>query len=115
MTLIDLTMAINEETPAFPGDPKGEFKRIAICEKDGWNEHRICTSTHFGTHIDAPWHFLENGGTIDELAFSDLLGPVTVAEIVDKQHISAMDLQSLGLAVQRGALLRSESGPLRQP
>ena len=59
--IIDLTMSIDEETPVFPGDPKQEIKQYATIKENGWNEKRLTINSHFSTHIDAPFHMLENG------------------------------------------------------
>lgn len=49
MKLIDLTMAIDERTPVFPGDPKQEIRQFATIEQNGWNKKRLTFNSHFGT------------------------------------------------------------------
>jgi arylformamidase len=95
MRLIDLTMSLNAETPTYPGDPKAEFTRIATCEKDGWNEHRISMNTHFGTHIDAPWHMLPNGKRLTEYPIDRFVGMASVVDVRGMSTIDA-DLDSVG-------------------
>ncbi len=63
---IDLTMPLDEGTPVFPGDPKPEFEQTANLGKEGYNEKTFRFASHFGTHIDAPYHMLEEGMKLDE-------------------------------------------------
>ena len=34
------------------------------------NISRLDTDVHMGTHVDAPWHFLANGDTVDTISLS---------------------------------------------
>jgi len=40
-------------------------------------------STHSGTHIDAPVHYLRRGQTIDEVPMENLIGPCRVLDVTD--------------------------------
>lgn len=88
MNIIDLTMTINETTPVYPGDPKPEFTRVATCEKDGWNEHRICINTHFGTHIDAPWHMLRDGKRLSDFTLEKFIGRAVLFDVREQKEIN---------------------------
>lgn len=88
MKLIDLTMPVNEMTPVYPGDQKPEFKRVAYCTKEGWNEHRICTNTHFGTHIDSPWHMLENGKRLTDFDIERFIGRAILFDVTGQKEIN---------------------------
>ena len=67
-------MPINKDMPVFAGSRIPELHQTASIEKDGWTEHHISISTHIGTHIDAPWHFIKNGKTLDKVALDRLIG-----------------------------------------
>ena len=41
MRYVDLTLAVNEKIPPFPGDPKYEEKRLFRIEKHGENGKRL--------------------------------------------------------------------------
>ena len=50
----------------FPGDPAPEKKTLSSMEKGGvyyLSAFRMCA--HNGTHIDAPFHFIRDGKTVD--------------------------------------------------
>ncbi|MBI4453740.1 cyclase family protein [Candidatus Woesearchaeota archaeon] len=80
MKIIDLTMMIDEQTPVFPGDLKQEIKQVAAIEKDGWNEKRISFSSHFSTHIDAPFHMLKEGKKLTDYPLDRFIGDGVVID-----------------------------------
>ena len=67
MNIIDLTLTISEKIPTFPGSPKPHFIEWETIPKDGYNLELLFLSTHTGTHIDAPFHFVKNGKKIHEI------------------------------------------------
>ena len=87
MKLVDLTMPLNKRTPVFPGSPKPSFKRVAYVDKDGYNAHRICTNTHFGTHIDSPWHMLGNGKRLTDFAIERFVGRAILYDVTGQREI----------------------------
>ena len=72
MNPIDLTLTISENLPTFPGSPKPQFIPWEKIDSDGYNLELMFLSSHTGTHMDAPFHFLEKGKTIDQIAPSRL-------------------------------------------
>lgn len=47
--------------PVYPGDPKPTLEQVAFIAKDTFNDHKLTTVMHVGTHIDAPLHMIANG------------------------------------------------------
>ncbi|MCK4796678.1 MAG: cyclase family protein [Spirochaetes bacterium] len=94
MKTVDLTMTLNNLTPVYPGDPKPEFKRIAFCEKEGWNEHRISINTHLGTHIDAPWHMIEDGKKLTDYPIDKFFGNAIIFDVRNQKTIN-IDLKGV--------------------
>lgn len=72
--IIDLSMRLNSDTPAYPGDPKIEIKQSNEFVNDGYEDHSIFMGTHTGTHIDAPAHMLEGGKTLDKFSPEQFIG-----------------------------------------
>ncbi len=63
----------------YPGDPapvKEEYRRIK--RGDRYNGTSFSMHAHNGTHIDAPFHFVDEGKTIDEIAIDKLVGKCLV-------------------------------------
>ena len=65
----------------FPGDPAPARERISTME-DGalYNLTAFSMCVHNGTHIDAPYHFIKDGKTVDELPLSKTVGMAYVAQ-----------------------------------
>lgn len=64
----------------YPGDPAPEREQLqSIARGDLYNLSRLSLCAHNGTHIDAPYHFLENGKTVDQIALEKCIGKAVVA------------------------------------
>ena len=65
----------------FPGDPAPEREVLAsiangsVCNLTAF---RMCA--HNGTHVDAPYHFIENGKTLSQVSLESFVGMAYVAE-----------------------------------
>ena len=70
MKVIDLTMGIDNSMKVFPGSPQPSFITWSRFETQGYSSEVMFLSTHTGTHIDAPAHFVQNSKTIDQLDVS---------------------------------------------
>ena len=65
----------------FPGDATPQ-KEVLLKISDGavCNLSALHMCAHNGTHVDAPYHFLDNGKKIDEIDLSRFIGLAYVAE-----------------------------------
>ena len=65
----------------FPGDPSPEKTELMKIERgDICNLTEIKMCAHNGTHVDAPYHFIDGDETIDQVALDKFIGPAYVAE-----------------------------------
>ena len=65
----------------YPGDPAPEKKVLSSMETgDAYNLTAFSMCSHNGTHIDAPFHFLKDGKTVDEVGLESFVGMAYVAE-----------------------------------
>ena len=65
----------------FPGDPEPKKNTLLKIENGAvCNLSAIEMCAHNGTHIDAPYHFIDNGLHIDELPLDKLVGYAMVVE-----------------------------------
>ncbi len=74
MKPIDLTLTISQSIPTFPGSPKPQFIVWSTLKEDGYNLELLFLSSHTGTHLDAPYHFVKNGAKIHQIPLDRLLG-----------------------------------------
>lgn len=72
--IIDLSVALDEDTPVYPGDPKVQISPSGTLAKDGYTDHSFCLNTHVGTHIDAPSHMVE-GKSLGQIPIDQFIGP----------------------------------------
>lgn len=98
MKFVDLSVVVNEETPAYPGDPRIEIETLGEFGKDGYNDHKVCFGIHSsGTHIDAPNHMIDGGKTLDQVPLDQFIGHGKLVEIKDKKFdLAAVKQSSIG-------------------
>lgn len=67
------------KTQVYPGDSLPSTKVVnSIKNGDEYNLSDIAMCLHTGAHIDAPFHFLQNGKTIEELPLQNFVGSCVV-------------------------------------
>lgn len=98
MNIIDLTVPIHSTMAVWLGDPKvSNGLESSIKAGSDANVTKIQMSAHTGTHIDAPFHFVDNGISIDQMDLDLLIGEAEVIEIDhDVKIITASTLAQLG-------------------
>lgn len=65
-------------------------------ERDGWNARTLTLYSHAGTHMDAPLHFVEDGGTIDQLDLNKCIGPCHVIAIEGLKPKALINIEDFG-------------------
>lgn len=95
MRTYDISVTISPDLPTWPGDPGVDVRRVEKIE-DGSNANvsRMDIGVHTGTHVDAPYHFLEDGGTIEQLNLSLLTGRAYVLHLPEVDVITAEILEA---------------------
>ncbi|QUC64643.1 cyclase family protein [Nitrosopumilus sp. K4] len=86
MKLLDLTLTISKSIPNFPGSPKPQFIPWSSIKEDGYNLELLFLSSHTGTHLDAPYHFDQNGTKIHQIPISRLFGNAVLVKILKKKN-----------------------------
>src|SRR3989344_988787 len=103
MKVIDLTHTFDEDMPSYPGDPKATLEQVAFIDKDTYNDHKITTVMHVGTHIDAPLHMIAGGKRIDEIGPEKLIGEGILIDVRGKEKIDANVLDNI--QIEEGSIL----------
>jgi len=95
MKILDLTLTISDKIPTFPGSPKPNFIQWENLKDDGYNLELLFLSSHTGTHLDAPYHFIENGLKIHEIGLTRLVREAVLIMSKKKanQSITKNDIQ----------------------
>jgi arylformamidase len=75
----DVSLPISHRLPVWPGDPPVRVEPLqSLADGDVANVSRLDFSSHTGTHIDAPLHFLMGGRPVDQLPLEVLVGACRV-------------------------------------
>jgi len=78
----------------YPGDPVPEKQTLCSTAGGGlYNLTAFSMCAHNGTHIDAPFHFLENGKRVDQMDLSTFVGDCFVARHAG--DVTAADAQAI--------------------
>ncbi|MCS7202711.1 MAG: cyclase family protein [Dictyoglomus sp.] len=93
---IDVSLLIHENMLFWPSDPKFFLERVSeISKGNNANLSRISLGLHTGTHIDTPYHFLDDGKTLEKIDISRFYGIAKVFEIRSEDKISLIDIEKL--------------------
>lgn len=85
--IVDLSHNLDPATPVYPGDPPVEVRILDSTRykrADGrasLNTGWISVGLHVGTHMDAPFHFIEKGQSVDQLPVEQCVGPALLLDV----------------------------------
>jgi len=103
MTL-DLTLTISKNLPTFPGSPKSQFIPWNTVKKDGYNLELLFISSHSGTHMDSPYHFIDGGKKIHEISINRLLVNAILIKINKKANQSITKNEIINFEKKHGKI-----------
>jgi len=95
MKILDLTLTISDNIPTFPGSPAPSFIPWENIKDNGYNLELLFFSSHTGTHLDAPHHFLEKGVKIHEINIKRLVCNAVLIKLRKKsgESIKKIDIE----------------------
>lgn len=89
--IIDISIPLNNSTVVYPNNPKVQ---IETTKGTSSTNSKITLGSHTGTHIDAPMHVFEDGATLDEIPFEQMVGKCRVLDFTDaEESIKVSDLE----------------------
>lgn len=113
MKIFDITLPISSDLPVWPGDPEVSLVQTkAIARGDSCNLTMIQMGVHTGTHVDAPYHFIQGGRTIDAVPFETFIGPCLVIEIDACSSIGKDDLLRHDISGHNRILFKTRNSQL---
>jgi len=114
--IYDVTISVRPSMPTFPNDPKVNITPVSeISRGRTANVSLISFGSHTGTHVDPPYHFIEDGVKIDELPLEVLIGEAFVYEIETDEVITADHLENLDIPSEaRRILFKTSNSKLWQ-
>jgi len=98
--IYDISLTLSPSLTSWPGEDYFQLEKMYdMTGGDVCNVTKICMSTHHGTHIDSPYHFLEDGATSEGLSIENMIGQCVVIDLsnldigeIIKAHIEDYDL-----------------------
>ena len=109
MKIIDLTLTISNKIPTFPGSPQPNFIPWEKIKDDGYNLELLFLSSHTGTHLDAPYHFLEKGAKIHEISLKKLVSNAVLIKSRKKSNESVTKTDIQKFEKKHGKIARFSS------
>ena len=92
--------------PVWPGDFGVSIERVSkIEEGSNANVSHLALGAHTGTHVDAPYHFIQGGVTLDMLSLELFIGPGEVVEVPDADLVTRAELDKLKIGPQTTRIL----------
>lgn len=91
--LYDVSMILDENLIIYPDDEGFAHNwRHRFEDNVDYSLSSVSMSVHNGTHMDAPYHFCQQGLKIDEIPLELLVGKVLLLDLGDKDVIEAEDI-----------------------
>jgi arylformamidase len=99
MRVVDISVPNGPSQHVYPGDPVPRVEQArAIRDGDVCNLSLLTMGSHTGTHVDAPYHFIDGGPRLGDVAFDRMVGEALVADL--RGH-TAVDADALAHAALR--------------
>jgi kynurenine formamidase len=101
MRLIDLSYPLCSETPLFAGTTPISIDLIEKStdspspDQRSLNVSRLAITVHSGTHMDAPFHFFDQGTTIDCIPLSQCIGRTLLVKLGRLEPRQEIDLSEV--------------------
>ncbi len=113
--LIDVSLEVGPDLLVWPGNPGVTVTPSSRISQGGSsNVSEIRLGSHTGTHIDPPFHFLDDGATAEDLPLDVMMGETTVADLRGTPGPIGPD-ELAGLSLSGGVtrlLLRTDNSAL---
>jgi len=93
MRVIDISVPNGPSQHVYPGDPAPRVEQAkAIRRGDVCNVSLLTMGSHTGTHVDAPYHFIDGGPRLGEVALDRMVGEALVVDLRGRAAVDAAAL-----------------------
>lgn len=115
MKIYDISLTLSAQTVRWvTAQPFELIERKRMARGDPNNSSAMHTSVHAGTHVDAPFHFVSDGATIESLPLDLFMGPARVCRLETARQITAAEVKRLDLAGEKRVLFKTRNSDLLQ-
>jgi arylformamidase len=86
----DISQPVGPGIWVWPGDQPYERRWTwRLADGASCNVGQVTMSCHTGTHMDAPYHFAERGGTVETISLEACVGPAVVVSLAQLAGVRA--------------------------
>ena len=105
---IDISQPLQNYNAEWPGDTPFEYE-VAFKKEDtgSVNIGKMTMSTHMGTHIDAPFHFTNDGEKVHELPIDLYIGRARVIDLTGAKKVGNQELAQIDFGGAERILLKT--------
>jgi arylformamidase len=110
--IIDLSLRLEPATPVYPNYQPFQVEVLEATEDQPnkgrrlLNSSRIGIGMHCGTHMDAPFHFISGGRTIDQIPLEQCVGPTLLIRLSDRARGRMIEMRDMEKQADRLRELR---------
>lgn len=113
MKIYDISLSLSAATVRWvTAQPFELIERKRMGRGDSNNSSSMHTSAHAGTHVDAPFHFVPGGSTIESLPLELFVGPARVCGVEASSQITAREIAGLNLKGEKRVLFKTRNSAL---
>ena len=95
LKFVDLSWPIKATTPIYPGDPVPKIEVFTTIQSIGYNLFSVYIGSQTGTHVDAPFHFLNSGDTIDRMELDFFFGEGLIIDVIGRSAFSKIKMYDI--------------------
>ena len=107
---LDISVPLSPALVQWPGDRPVRIERVSnLATGADCNLSDLSLSAHTGTHVDAPAHYLADGGGADTIPLDAVIGPARVVEIAMADSIRGADIARLRVQPGERLLFRTRN------
>lgn len=109
-SIYDISVMLGVEDITYPGTPPYSREMISrLADGDASNLSKLVMSTHSGTHLDAPSHFIPDGSNIDDYPAQSFILPAHVVRVEEQNVIIPKNLSELDTSPGDAVLLKTDN------
>ena len=107
MKIYDLSPEISESMAVYKNRVEKKPKiMVTRTLKEGANESKLDIYVHTGSHVDAPYHVLHDGKTIEKIGLDKFMGKAVVLDFTEiKNSITKNHLKNPKLKIQKNDIV----------
>jgi arylformamidase len=110
MRVIDISVPNGPGQHVYPGDPPPRVEQgKAIRRGDVCNVSLLTMGSHTGTHVDAPYHFIDGGARLGAVALDRMVGEAVVVDLRGRAAVDAAALVDAPLRAGDILLCRTDN------